>query len=190
MMSGRQARKLIGSLKPADVVMVSEKGLQHTVNRWLQRSKWHHVMLYIGKGYTMEVNPRNGSHRCDLIHDLTEKPYSAIKVVRNKSLSGQQRMKVVKTAKRLFSGEKFSWLQYAKIILGRTLNWKMNGDRSLVCKPGFKCNTRNVACSNMVAMAYYEAGFPISDRYMPEYVVPKDYEKAKKFTVVIDKAFP
>jgi hypothetical protein len=36
----------------------------------------------------------------------------------------------------------------------------------------------------MVAMAYYEAGFPISDRYMPEYVVPKDYETSKTLTVV------
>ena len=38
---------------------------------------------------------------------------------------------------------------------------------------------------NMVAMAYYEAGFPISERYMPEYVVPKDYEASNSFSTIL-----
>ena len=84
-------------------------------------------------------------------------------------------------------GKKFSWVQYAKIVLGRSLHWRKEGNKSLVCKPGHKCNTGSVACSNMVAMAYYEAGFPISEQYMPEYIVPKDYETAKGFKAVMEK---
>ena len=69
------------------------------------------------------------------------------------------------------------------------MNWRMSGNKSLVCKPGHRCNTKKIACSNMVAIAYYEAGFPISERYMPEYIVPKDYERAEDFKTVIDRKF-
>ncbi|MBI2143059.1 hypothetical protein HYU20_01830 [Candidatus Woesearchaeota archaeon] len=188
MMKAAEARKLIRKLKEADVVLVSERGLKHSINRLLQRSKWHHVMLYVGKGYTIEVNPRNGAHTCDLFHDLTEKPYIALKVLRNRKLTAKQRKKITETALRMFSGKRFSWMQFAKIIIGRTLElWREEGSKSMVCKPGHKCSTGSVACSNMVAMAYYEAGFPISEKYMPEYVVPKDYEEAKGFKVVAEK---
>lgn len=187
MMSLAEARRLIKKLHTADIVLVSEKGLLHSINRALQRSKWHHVMLYVSSGRTLEATPRNGTHLCDLLHDLTEKPYIAIKVLRNKKLKDSQRKRIVKTALRLFEGKKFSLLQYLKIILGRTLHWRREGSKSLVCKPGHQCNTDSVACSNMVAMAYYEAGFLLSERYMPEYVVPGDYEKAKEFSVVFER---
>lgn len=187
MMKLADAQKLIRKLKDADVVLVSEKGLLHSINRVLQRSKWHHVMLYIGQGRTIEATPRNGAHICDLLHDLTEKPYIAWKILRNKKLTAMQRQEIVNTALKLFEGKKFSWVQYAKIVLGRTMHWRKEGNKSLVCKPGHKCNTGSVACSNMVAMAYYEAGFPISEQYMPEYVVPKDYETAKGFDVVLER---
>lgn len=188
MMKPAEAKKLIGKLKEGDIVLVSEMGLWHAINRLLQRSKWHHVMLYVGKGYTIEATPRNGAHTCDLFHDLTEKPYIALKVLRNRKLTAKQRKEVAETALRMFSGKRFSWLQYAKIITGRTLElWSEEGSKSLVCKPGHKCSTGSVACSNMVAMAYYEAGFPISEKYMPEYIMPKDYEDAKGFAVVFEK---
>ncbi len=187
MMSLAEARRLIKRLREADIVLVSEKGVIHSINRVLQRSKWHHVMLYVSSGRTVEATPRNGTHLCDLLHDLTEKPYIAIKVLRNNKLKDSQRKKIINTALRLFEGKKFSWTQYVKIVLGRTMPWKMEGRKSLVCKPGHQCDTDTVACSNMVAMAYYEAGFPLSERYMPEYVVPSDYEKAKEFSVVFER---
>ena len=178
------AESLIRKLKDGDIVLVSEKGLLHDINRVLQRSKWHHVMLYIGNGRTIEVTPKKGAHICDLMYDLTEKQYFAYKILRNKKLTHGQIKNVISTALKLFLGKKFSWMQYAKIIVGRTLHWKKEGDKSLICKPGRKCSTDSVACSNMVAMAYYEAGFPISERYMPEYVVPKDYEASNSFSTV------
>ena len=188
MMKQADAKRLIRKLKEGDVVLVSERGLQHSINRLLQRSQWHHVMLYVGKGYTIEATPRNGAHTCDLFHDLTEKPYTALKVLRNRKLTAKQRKEIAETALKMFSGKRFSWLQYAKIIIGRTLElWGKEGSKSLICKPGHECNTGSVACSNMVAMAYYEAGFQISEKYMPEYVVPKDYEDAKGFYVVFEK---
>ena len=187
-MKPADAKRLIRTLKEGDVVLVSERGLWHSMNRLLQRSRWHHIMLYVGKGYTIEVTPRNGAHTCDLFHDLTEKPYRALKVLRNRKLTAKQRKKIAETALRMFSGKRFSWLQYAKIIIGRTLElWREEGSKSLVCRPGHKCSMGSVACSNMVAMAYYEAGFPISEKYMPEYVVPKDYEEAEGFNVVFEK---
>ena len=144
-------------------------------------------MLYVGKGETLEATPRNGAHICDLLHDLIEKPYRAIKILRNKKLTAKQRKLIVDTALKLFKGKKFSWVQYAKIIFGRTLElWRKEGNKSLVCKPGHKCNTGSVACSNMVAMAYYEAGFPISEKYMPEYVIPKDYENSPQLSKILE----
>ena len=187
MLEPDEARRLIGKLKPGDIILVSEKGLQHAINRFLQRSRWHHVMLYIGKGRTMEVTPRNGAHICDLTHDLTEKLYFAFKALRKKGLSTAQRQNIAMVAQKTFSGKKFSWGQYLKVVIGRALHSNKQGSHSLVCRPGHKCNTNSVACSNMVAMAYYEAGFPISENYMPEYVVPRDYEVARGFFVVIDK---
>ena len=180
----RDAQSLIKRLQEADVILVSEKGLLHDINRMLQRSKWHHVMLYIGNGRTIEATPKKGAHICDLMYDLTEKDYFAYKILRNKKLTNAQRKKIVNTALKLFLGKRFSWLQYAKIVIGRTLHWRNKDNKSLVCKPGHRCSMESVACSNMVAMAYYEAGFPISDRYMPEYVVPKDYETSKALSVV------
>ena len=180
----KAAQRIIKKLRRADIVLVSERGLLHSINRTLQRSKWHHVMLYIGEGRTLEVTPKKGAHICDLVYDLTEKSYIAYKVLRNRKFTDRQRGKVVETAIKLFLGKKFSWMQYAKIIIGRTLHWEMEGGKSLVCKPGHKCMTDSVACSNMVAMAYYISGFPIGDRYMPEYVVPKDYEASKNFSLV------
>ncbi|MBI2175960.1 hypothetical protein HYU40_01245 [Candidatus Woesearchaeota archaeon] len=181
----KDANSLIKKLREADIILVSEKGLLHGINRMLQRSKWHHVMMYMGQGRTIEVTPRKGCHICDLMYDLTEKEYFAYKVLRNKRLTKAQRKRIVNEALKLFLGKKFSWLQYAKIVIGRTLElWREEGNKSLVCKPGHKCSAGTVACSNMVAMAYYEAGFPVSEKYMPEYVVPKDYETSKKLTLI------
>ena len=180
----RDAHNLIKGLCEADVILVSEKGLLHSINRMLQRSRWHHVMLYIGQGRTIEATPKKGSHICDLMYDLTEKEYFAYKILRNKRLTKTQRKKIVNEALKLFLGKKFSWSQYARIVIGRTLHWKKGDNKSLVCKPGHRCNTGSVACSNMVAMAYYEAGFPISNRHMPEYFVPKDYETSTTLSVV------
>lgn len=181
------AKKLIRKLREGDVLLVSERGAIHALNRVLQHSRWHHVMLYIGKGRTLEVTPRNGAHVCDLVHDLTEKPYMALKVLRNKKLTEKQRKAIVKTALSMFSGKKFSYGQYFKIFLGRILHWHKQGSDSHVCKPGRRCHVHDVACSNMVAMAYYEAGFQISENYRPEYVVPNDYETSKGFSTVFQK---
>ncbi len=182
----RDAHNLIKKLQEADIILVSEKGLLHDINRMLQRSKWHHVMLYIGNGRTIEATPKKGAHICDLMYDLTEKEYFAYKVLRNKKLTKVQRKKVVDMALKFFLGKKFSWGQYARIVLGRTLHWRKEGNRSLVCKPGHRCSMESVACSNMVAMAYYEAGLPVTERYMPEYVVPKDYETSKALSKVAE----
>ena len=182
----KEARKLVKKLKVGDIVLISEKGLKHMLNKLLQRSKWNHVMLYMGKGQTMEVTPRNGAHICDLMHDLTEKPYAAWKALRFKKLTDSQRKSITKTALKLFKGKKFAPVQYAKIILGRSLHWKMNGNRSMVCKPNHTCNIESVVCSNMVAIAYYEAGYPIIARYMPEYVIPKDYESSTELSKVTE----
>lgn len=187
MMELKAAHRLARKLKKADIVMISEKGLIHVGNKLLQRSRWNHIMLYMGGGFTFEVTPRNGAHVCDFIHDLTEKRYAELKVLRKKNFSQANRISVIKLALRLFKNEKFSLWQYIKIFFGRTLHWKKNGNRSHVCIQGHKCGMANVVCSNMVAIAYYEAGFPISERYMPEYVIPRDYEEAKGLKTVIDR---
>src|SRR3989338_3116225 len=187
MMTYAKARALIRRLKEADIVLVREKGLKHAINRILQRSRWHHVMIYIGKGHTMEVTPRNGSHMCDLFHDLTEKQYLAIKVLRDKSLTLLQRKGIARTAVRCFNGRKFSWMQYARIVVGRTLSWKRNPTESRTQGQARRYRAGSVACSNMVAMAYYEAGHSIIAEHMPEFVVPKDYEEAKGLKTIMSK---
>lgn len=186
MIKPAEARILIKHLRRGDVVLVSEKGLKHLISKLLQRSRWNHVMLYIGKGRTIESTPRKGAHICNLMHDLTRKPYAAYKVLRNMKLSQTERRKVVETALRLFNGKKYSWGQYFKIIIGRTLQLR-GGNKSAVCTPNHKCNALAVACSNMVAMAYYDADFPVSDRYKPEYVVPKDYEGSPALRTVFER---
>ncbi len=185
-----EAHKLIKKLKEADIILVNERGVQHTFNRLLQRSKWHHVMLYVGQGRTLEVTPRNGAHLCDFLHDLTEKLYREIKILRMTKLTERQRKIIVKDAVKTFVHKKFSWIQYGKIILGRTLElWGKEGNKSMVCKPGHKCNMSSIACSNMVAIAYFENGFQISEKYRPEYVVPRDYEEAEGFKIIVGRKF-
>lgn len=187
MMGVKVAHRLARKLKKGDIILVSERGLMHLGNKLLQRSRWNHIMLYIGRGFTFEVTPRNGAHICDFIHDLTEKRYAELKVLRKRIFTNSARKKVIRMALKLFKKEKFSPWQYLKIVLGRTLNWGNQGSKSHVCLPNHTCGMGSVVCSNMVALAYYEAGFPISEKYMPEYVVPKDYENAKGFKTVLNK---
>ena len=176
-------RKLAGKLLPADVLLVSEKGLKHFINRTLGRSRWHHIMLYIGKGRVLEVTPKKGCHISKL--DLTRDCYLGYKALRHRGLSGKARKEMAAKAVRLFLGKKFGWRQLVKVFIRRLLGLKGNGGKA--CRPGYRCDTNRITCSNLVAMNYHMAGCTISDRWAPEYVMPRDYDKMKEFEIVFEK---
>lgn len=175
--------KLAGKLLPADVLLVSEKGLKHLINRTLGRSRWHHIMLYIGKGRVLEATPKKGCHVSKL--DLTKDCYIAYKAIRHRKLSDKARKEVAAKAVRLFLGKKFAWRQLAKVFIRRLLALKGNGDKA--CRPGYRCDTDRIICSNVVAMNYHMAGCVIGGRWAPEYVLPRDYDRMKEFDIIFEK---
>lgn len=174
---------LIKKLHPADILLVSKKGLTPSINRALGGSKWHHVMLYLGKGVVLEVTATKGCHISKL--DLNEDSHLDYKALRHKKISGAEKRKIVATAAKLFLGQKFSWLQLAKIFLRRLLELKAN--KGNASKPGYKCSFNRLICSNIVAITYHMAGCSISDRWAPDYVMPRDYAKLEGFETVLEK---
>ena len=180
---------LIRSLKEGDIVVICERGLKHTIDRILQRTKkWHHVMLYTSKGMVLDVTPRKGCFIAPLKPTLER--CIEFKVLRTKKLSAEQKKAMVTRAIALFNGKKFSELQIFSILLFRELAfWKMHSKSRLqqaVLKAPHECDTRRVICSNMVSLAYYLSGVRISMIYKPEYIVPKDFENVQDFDTVLE----
>ncbi len=174
---------LVKKLLPADILLVSEKGLKHSINRAFGRSRWHHIMLYIGKGRALEVTPRKGCHISNI--DLARECYIEYRILRHKKISGAEKKKIVATAIKLFLGKKFSKRQLAKVFFRRLLELK--GNRGKASKTGYMPNVNSLICSNLVAITYHMAGCSISDRWAPEYVMPRDYGKLEEFEIVFEK---
>ncbi|MBI2581479.1 hypothetical protein HYV85_06795 [Candidatus Woesearchaeota archaeon] len=177
---------LVKKLIEGDILVVSEKGLKHAVNRFFGRSRWHHVMLYIGKGKVLEVTPRKGCHVSKL--DLTRESYKAYKAVRCKKLAAATRRKIAAAAVKLFRGKNFDWQQLVKVSFRRILKWK--GNRGNIQKETYKCDLDSLICSNLVAITYHMAGHAISSKWAPEYIMPRDYdmlEAAGGFEVVFER---
>ena len=174
---------IVNKLLPADILLVSEKGLKHSINRTFGRSRWHHVMLCIGKGKVLEATPRKGCHISKL--DLTKDCYIAYKALRHRKLSDAEKKKIAETAVKIFLGKKFNWQHLLKVFFRRQLS--IVGNNGKARKPGYRCNVNSIICSNLVAMNYHMAGCSISDRWAPEYVMPRDYDKSKEFAIVFEK---
>ena len=177
---------LIEKLEEGDIILVSEKGLKHSLNRAFGRSRWHHIMLYIGQGKVLEVTPRKGCHISKL--DLTKECYLGFKALRHAKINDLSRRKIAATAVRIFLGRKFDWRQLIKVFFRRQLVFIGNNGRAR--KPGYKCNFGSVICSNLVTMAYHIRGHSISDKWAPEYVMPRDYgklEKSREFSIVFER---
>ena len=175
---------LVKKLREADILLVSEKGVKHAVNRALGRSRWHHVMLYLGKGEVLEVTPKKGCHISKI--DLSKGCYKGYKAIRCKRISATEGKEIAATSVKIFCGQKFSVPQLIKVFFRKAFDWRSNGNRKLACGPAYRCKTESMICSNSVAMAYYVSGHLISDKYVPEYIVPRDYDKAKGFEIIFD----
>lgn len=175
---------LIKKLEPADILLVSEKGAKHSINRTIGRSKWHHVMLYIGKGKVLEVTPRKGCHISVL--DLTKNCFLGYKAIRNTTITEKQKKKIVAEAIK-FHGRKFSWRQLGKAFLRRIIDPRSNGKRKLRPYPAQNHYAEKIICSNLVAIAYHREGYLISERHKPEHIMPRDYDKTKDFKVIFER---
>lgn len=177
---------IIKKLLPADILLASEKGLKHSINRALGRSRWHHVMLYLGKGRVIEVTPRKGCHISKL--DLTKNCYLEYRALRHKKISDAEKKKIAAAAVNLFLGRKFNWWQLAKVFLRRLLELK--GNRNNTSTPDYRNGVNCLICSNLVAITYHLAGRAISSKWAPEYIMPRDYdglEAADGFEVVFER---
>ncbi len=168
-----ESNSLVKKLVEGDILVVSEKGIKHAINRFFGRSRWHHVMLYVGKGKVLEVTPRKGCHIAKL--DLTKESYKAYKAMRCRKLAVATRKKIAATAIRLFAGKKFDWLQLFKAFFRRLLGRK--GNKSRVDRHGYENDIKGLICSNLVAITYHTAGHAISSKWAPEYTMPRDYDR-------------
>ena len=177
--------KLMRLLKKGDIILVSEKGLINSVSKLVQRSRWHHVMLYVGKGKVLEVTPNRG---CDLtILDANTVKCRALQILRHKKVSVVQARHLIKTAIRVFKSKSFSRLQVLKIAFLRELNLLRHLLNLIVKRNRMKVsslNVKEVICSNMVAMSYYLIGYRINESHPPDYVVPRDYANSRELQVV------
>lgn len=176
--------KLASKLEVGDVLLLSERGIIHSLHRIIQRTrKWHHVLLYVGNGKTLEVTPRKGGHISEL--NITPVRCKKFAVLRSKKLSKGQRRKLVRDAIRIFNGKKFSQLQPLKMLLFRNLFPKTSTNPCLLTK-GYACTSSVTTCSTAVSIIYYAYGQLVSPLYKPEYVMPRDYDSPKDFYTVME----
>ncbi|MBI2580543.1 hypothetical protein HYV85_01915 [Candidatus Woesearchaeota archaeon] len=181
-------------LAAGDVILICEKGLKHAMDRFFQRTKkWHHVMLYIGKGKVLEVTPLKGC-RISML-SLSRKRYKAVKVLRAAKLRFQAKKQLVQEAVKTFLGKRASVKAFLKLMLVRALplvselvSWLSLSKLSQRYKR-YKCNTKDIVCSTLVSIAYYLHGKSVKMKIKPEYVLPKDFEAAEGFEVVFESAW-
>ncbi len=177
--------KLARLLKKGDIILVSEKGIFNSICRVVQRTKWHHIMLYAGRGRVLEVTPREGCRLTFLNHCISK--YKALQVLRHKKISSMQARRMIGTAIKLFKSRPFSRLQVLKIALLRELNLFKHALNLIVKRNRLRVrhlNMKDVICSNMVAMSYHLFGYRINESYSPDYVVPRDYANSRELQVV------
>ena len=176
----------IKKLEIGDIVVICERGLKHTIDRIVQRTKkWHHVMLYIGKGMVLEVTPRKGCHIAHLMPTLRR--CIEFKVLRAKKLSAGKKKLMVTTAIKLFNSKKFSTVQIIKILMFREFPFLNKLYGSKLSYVNRQCDTKRVICSNMISLAYCLFGVRISTIYKPEHIIPRDFEDVQDFDTVLER---
>lgn len=179
---------MIKNLVEGDIIIVTGRGFPYVLGRIFQRTKrWHHVMLYIGKGKVLEAVPRAGCIISML--NVSKKLHRAVKVLRNSRLPVKVRKRIVRRAIKLFYHKRFSLMQFIKIFFVRDLGLKVLFRNLFSPKPGQVYDTKAVICSNFIAMAYYFENCLVSKEFRPEYIVPKDFEKAERFDVVLEQTY-
>lgn len=180
-----ETRKISKLMQTADIAVLCERGLKHTLDKWVQRTKrWHHVLLYLGKGKALEVTPRKGCHISDL--NLSRERCLQFKIIRNDKISSAAKKRLTQNAIRLFLGKKFASRQIWSIVLFRYLGF---GKKEALLNMAHKIESRKVVCSNMPAMSYYTVGVLLNETYKPEYLVPKDYENVPGFRVILERNY-
>ncbi len=181
----KETSEIARIMQSADIAVLCERGLKHTLDRWVQRTKrWHHLLLYLGNSKALEVTPRKGCHISEL--DLSRKRCIQFKIMRNDKISSAARKRVTDTAIKLFLGRKFSLQQMWKIIFFRNLRLRK---KEAMLNKEHKIASQKVTCSNMSAMSYYTIEVLLNETYKPEYVVPKDYETVPGFRTVIERNY-
>ena len=180
-----ETRKISKLMQVADIAVLCERGLKHTLDRWVQRTKrWHHVLLYLGNGKALEVTPRKGCYISEL--NLSRKRCLQFKILRNYKIPATARKRVADTAIKLFIGKKFSGSQIQRILLFRKLGLRRK-EATLTGAHKLKINW--VICSNVPAMSYYTIGVLLNGTYRPEYLMPKDYENVPGFRTVTERNY-
>lgn len=181
----KETNNIARMMQIADIAVLCERGLKHTIDRLVQRTKrWHHVLLYLGKGKALEVTPRKGCHISELNFSL--KRCIQFKILRNDKISAVAKKKLTENAIRLFLGKKFSTRQIWRILLFRYLRLRK---KEAMLNKAHRIESQKILCSNMPAMGYYTVGVLLNDTYKPEYLVPKDYEKVPGFRTVLEKNY-
>lgn len=185
-MDANKLRKALASkLEVGDVLVLCERGIINSIHRLIQRTKkWHHVLLYVGNGKTLEVTPMKGCHISEF--NVTSRRCKKFAVLRSKKLTQSQKKGLVKKAIRVFNGKKFSQLQPLKMLIFRHLfNFKISLNPSLLTR-SYQCNAHNITCSTAVSIVYYFHRQLVSAVYKPEYVMPRDYDSPKDFYTVME----
>ena len=181
----KETSEIAQIMQTADIAVLCERGLKHTLDRWVQRTeRWHHVLLYLGNGKALEVTPRKGCHVSDL--NLSRERCIQFKIIRTDKISAAAKKMLTENAIRLFLGRKFSTQQVWRIVLFRYLRLR---EKEAIIYRTHKIESKEVLCSNMPAMGYYTIGVLLNETYNPEYLTPKDYENVPGFRTVLEKNY-
>ncbi|MBI3037213.1 hypothetical protein HYY73_05710 [Candidatus Woesearchaeota archaeon] len=184
-----EEKGLSEKLRECDIILLSERGLTHFVSRIFQRTKkWHHVMLYLGRGLTFEAMPKIGCVITRL--NLTRKQYKGFMILRKRDLSKKERDNIVSNAIRLANDKaKFSFAHALKTVFLRMTFLKNERFQTNMPHLSHKDRLGKLTCSNVIALLYYLGGHLISGRHPSAYLLPKDYETMKDFHVVLEKIY-
>ena len=117
--SETEESELSKKLSECDIILLFERGLIHSVSRIFQRSKkWHHIMLYLGRGLTFEAMPTIGCIITRL--NLTRKRCKGFMILRKKVLTKKEKDNIVSNAIQLANNKaKFSFAHALKTVFLR-----------------------------------------------------------------------
>lgn len=184
-----EERELSKKLRECDIILLFERGIIHSVSRIFQRTKkWHHAMLYLGRGLTFEAIPTTGCIITRL--NLTRKRCKGFMILRKRDLSKKERDSIVSNAIQLANNKaKFSFAHALKTVFLRMAFLKNERFQTNLLRLSYEDYLGKLTCSNVMALLYYSEGHLISSGHPSAYLLPKDYETMKGFDVVLEKIY-
>lgn len=156
-------------LKPGDVVLVKNNTLYNFLVRFITRSEWGHVALYVGSAVFIEAAK-------DGVVLKTEKQYQKAKVSIYRSPLKESSINTIISHALQYEGAAYDFLGVLQLFILTLI-----GKRSTALQIGDK---KRYFCSELIARVYKDEAVEVIPGLAPDKVFPSDFSISPNFTRV------